>query len=128
MSLIQYHNVDHFRCNDLRRWKLQVGSLFSIRLHHWVAGDPPDYQHAHPWNFLTLVLTGGYTDVGHGRSPDVVRAPAIRYRNRYWRHSVIHTKPHTWSVVITGPAVDAWRFWIGRRQVTEEEWNLRSCD
>jgi hypothetical protein len=128
MSLVEYHNAEHFRCNDLRRWKLAFGSFFSIRLHHWVSGDPEAYQHAHPWNFLTLVVRGGYDDVGEGRPPDYVRAPAVRYRSRDWRHSVINCRPGTWTIVITGRIIDEWRFWIGERRVDTNEWNGRICD
>jgi hypothetical protein len=128
VKVFQYHNALHFKCNDLRRWKLAVGSLFSVRLHHWVKGDPGEYQHSHPWNFLTLVLWGGYDDVGEGRPVDHVHAPAVRYRRMNWRHSVINVRPHTWTVVITGRMLGRWRFWIGARPVAEQEWNLRACD
>jgi hypothetical protein len=123
-----YADVKHFRCNDLRRWKLEVGDWFSIRLHHWVEGDPEEYQHAHPWNFLTIVLWGGYDDVGEGRAPDLVRAPTVRYRPLTWRHSVINCRPNTWTIVITGRVIRKWRFWIGEREVDREEWNGRICD
>lgn len=119
--------VKHFVCNDLRRWKLKVLGLFSIRLHHWVSGDPPDYQHSHPWNFLTFVLSGGYDDIGDGRPTDHVRAPAIRYRPLSWKHAVINVRPHTWSIVITGRALSHWRFWMYGREVDEAEWNRREC-
>lgn len=128
MKQFQYHNADHFKCNGLRRWKITVGKLCSVRLHHWVAGDPEEYQHAHPWNFLTVVLRGGYDDVGEGRAPDLVRAPAVRYRPLTWRHSVINCVPGTWSIVITGRIVRSWLFWIKDREVDEQEWNERPCE
>lgn len=128
MGLIEYHNADHFKCNDLRRWKFKLGDWFSIRLHHWVQGDPPDYQHSHPWNFLTIVLTGGYDDIGEGRPVDVVRGPTVRYRSWTWRHSVINTLPGTWTIVLTGKVMRPWRFWIGSQEVSEADWNLRTCD
>lgn len=126
--LFEHHRADHFKCNDLRRWKLSAGTLFSVRLHHWVAGDPEDYQHAHPWNFLTLVLRGGYDDVGEGRPTDHVRAPSIRYRPLTWRHSVINVVPGTWTIVLTGRIVREWRFWIGEAEVDEQRWNQRECE
>lgn len=126
--MIEFDDAEHFRCNDLRRWKIKVGDLFSIRLHHWVQGDPPEYQHKHPWNFLTIVLWGGYDDVGEGRAADRVRAPTIRYRGKEWRHAVINVLPRTWTIVITGRVIDRWRFWIGSRQVDVKEWNQRVCD
>lgn len=123
-----YSNAEHFKCNDLRRWRFSAGSLFSIRLHHWVKGDPEPYQHAHPWNFLTIVLSGGYEDVGEGRETDYVRAPTLRYRRLDWRHSVINVLPGTWTIVITGRILSKWRFWMHGREVTELEWNERICD
>lgn len=128
MSFITYQDVRHFKCNGLRRWKAALRNGISIRLHHWVKGDPPEYQHAHPWNFFTLVLTGGYDDIGKGRATDHVRAPTVRYRPHTWRHSVINTLPGTWTIVVTGRIVRPWRFWIGDTSVSEEQWNLRPCD
>lgn len=127
-SFYKYSDVKHFKCNDLRRWKLTFGSLFSIRLHHWVKGDPEEYQHAHPWNFITIVLWGGYDDIGEGREPDLVRAPVVRYRPMSWRHSVVNCRPHTWTLVITGRLLGSWRYWMHDNEVTEEEWNGRVCN
>lgn len=121
-------NILHRKCNDLRRWKLEHSSGVSIRLHHWVQGDPEEYQHAHPWTFITIVLRGGYIDRGFDRPDDCVIAPAIRIRDRNWHHAVIAPEPHTWSIIITGPKVDKWRFWIKGRSVTREEWDGRVCD
>jgi hypothetical protein len=120
-------DVKHFACNELKRFKIEFGKLFSIRLHKWITGDPENYQHAHPWNFLTIVLWGGYDDVGDGRPTDRVRAPAIRYRPMSWRHAVTNCLPHTVSIVITGRVLDKWRFWIGRDRVDIETWNARKC-
>lgn len=125
---VTYSDVRHFKCNDLRRWKAEFGRLFSVRLHHWVGGDPEPYQHAHPWNFLTFVLWGGYDDVAEGRPVDRVRGPCVRYRPMTWRHSVINVRPRTWSIVITGRVLGRWRFWMHNREVEQEEWDGRVCD
>jgi hypothetical protein len=120
--------IKHRKCNDLRRWKLEHKSGWSIRLHHWVKGDPEPYQHAHPWNFLTIILSGGYDDVGEGRAADRLRAPAFRFRPLGWRHSIINVLPRTWSIIITGPKVTKWRFWIWGSEVNRVEWDGRVCD
>lgn len=119
----------HNRCNDLRRlFKFEIERLFSIRVHHWVKGDPAYYQHSHPWWFVTIVLWGGYLDVGNDRYADRVRAPCVRFRSKNWRHSVIEVLPHTWTIVITGPKNGKWRFWINGQEVDEQTWGLRKCD
>lgn len=118
----------HNKCNDLRRLLKIENKYFSIRIHHWVTGDPPQYQHTHPWNFLTIVLWGGYDDIGEDRATDLVRGPCIRYRPLTWRHSVINVLPRTWTIVITGKVVRKWRFWIEDMEVDEITWGLRKCD
>lgn len=122
------NNILHRKCNDLRRWKAEFWGGWSIRLHHWVEGDPHNYQHSHPWHFVTIVLWGGYDDVADGRSADHVRGPTIRYRPMSWRHSVINVKPRTWSIVITGPKLRPWRFWIDDNEVDRKTWDGRICD
>jgi hypothetical protein len=120
--------IKHRKCNDLRRWKLESKNGWSIRLHHWVDGDPENYQHAHPWNFLTILVSGGYDDVGEGRDTDLVRSPCVRYRDLNWRHSVINVRPRTWSIILTGPKIRPWRFWMWGREVNHDEWDGRVCD
>jgi hypothetical protein len=118
----------HNRCNDLRRLLKIETRWFSVRVHNWVSGDPVQYQHMHPWPFLTVVLTGGYDDVGDGRPTDFVRGPCIRYRPMSWRHSVINVIPGTWTIVITGKIMRKWRFFIDNKEVDEKTWGLRKCD
>lgn len=122
-----YSNAKHFKCNDLRRLKFEFGDWFSIRFHWWVAGDPVEFQHTHPWNFLTFVLWGGYDDVGVARPTDYVRAPCVRYRPYTWRHSVINVRPNSFTIVLTGKVITQWRFWIWGHEVDEKTWNNREC-
>lgn len=129
MPLLKKPSSFHNRCNDLRRllkWEFRNG--FSIRVHHWVSGDPENYQHTHPWPFLTIVLWGGYNDVSDDRPTDYVRGPCVRYRPITWRHSVINVLPKTWTIVITGRIVKKWEFWIDNKKVDEKTWGLRKCD
>lgn len=121
-------SINHKKCNDLRVWKIELKSGRAVRLHHWIKGDPDDYQHKHPWSFITIVLWGGYTDRGEGRPDDVVCGPGIRFRDKDWRHTVVDVRPHTWSIVLTGLKLESWRFWICDRQVDQSEWDARICD
>lgn len=49
-------------CPYMVRWVLILFG-YSIRIHHWIRSDDKRYFHDHPWNFLTIVLKGGYDDV-----------------------------------------------------------------
>lgn len=123
------NQIKHRKCNDLRRpVKLELPGGLSLRIHHWVEGDPPEYQHAHPWSFITFVLWGGYTDRGDGRPDDIVKGPTVRFRDTNWRHAVVDPLPHTWSVILTGFKFKSWRFWMHGREVDRNEWDGRICD
>jgi hypothetical protein len=88
--------------------------LFSIRVHKWIRSDDKRYFHDHPWHFITFCLSGGYTDVSpNGR--DNFEQWDIRYRKATHKHYVeVHEE--TWTVLLCGPPIRKWGFWVGARQ------------
>ena len=44
----------------MERRTLFESEFLSARLHHIVSRDRDPHMHDHPWNFLSVVLTGGY--------------------------------------------------------------------
>lgn len=97
-------------CPYLVRWRVET-PWGSVRLHHWLAPDDDRAPHDHPWGFTTFVLKGGYTDA----SPDGdehLRAPAIRHRDAEHQHTVYPDEGGAWTVIVTGPKVRSWGFWV----------------
>jgi hypothetical protein len=97
-------------CPYIRRWVFNF-LLFSIRIHHWYYSDDSRYFHDHPWWFVTLVLKGGYTDVSPTKN-DTLTFWSIRWRSAYHRHYVAVNKGGCWTVMLTGPALRQWGFWV----------------
>lgn len=97
-------------CPYVIRWRFET-PWFSVRLHHWLAPDDDRAKHDHPWSFTTFVLKGGYTD----SSPDGdehLRAPAIRHRAATHQHTVFPDPGGCWTIIVTGPKVRNWGFWV----------------
>lgn len=97
-------------CPYVIRWRIET-PWFSIRLHHWLAPDDDRAKHDHPWSFTTFVFWGGYTD----SSPDGdehLRAPAIRHRKATHQHTVFPDADGAWTIIVTGPKVRNWGFWV----------------
>jgi len=91
----------------------------SIRVHHFYRSDDERAHHDHPWWFVTLVLKGGYTDVSdlrgsnnHVQSLDHLRPGSVRFRPALHRHTVRTDPGGVWTVVLTGPNVRTWGFWV----------------
>jgi hypothetical protein len=92
----------------LYRWVADF-NLFSIRLHHWICGDDPRHFHDHPWNFIVFVLKGSYFDVSKNNREEMKRW-TVKYRHALHSHTV-ETKG-CWTLVLTGPTIRKWGFYI----------------
>ena len=139
-------------CPYIQRWIIDLGPLGSIRLHHWLHDDMHWYDptkgrtnrdmptrnsewaaHDHPWNFLTLMLWGSYTDVSYGTSKavefeDRLGPGSVRWRPASWTHGVRTTG--AWTLLWTTPKQRDFGFWIktlqGMRWVKANKWFARS--
>lgn len=108
--------IGNEECPYMERWLLQLGK-FSIRLHHWTASDDDRYLHDHPWWFLTFVLKGGYTDIYNDNlsalnKTDKLNRWSYRYRPALHRHTVQIDPGGCWTLLITGPRIRDWGFWV----------------
>jgi hypothetical protein len=98
----------------LRRWRVET-PWFSVRLHHWLHSDDDRNPHDHPWAFVTAVLRGSYIDEGLTRRQRV-RPGHVYYRSADHAHWVHLDRGEVWTLVLTGPKVRRWGFWVGGRR------------
>jgi len=99
----------------------------SLRLHHIRRPDRGRHHHDHPFDFVSVLLTGGYVEE---RNPwDVVRAArlpgSVAFRRAEDLHTISAVLPGTWTFVVAGPRRREWGFatprrWIGWRDYREE--------
>ncbi len=97
----------------IERWYFET-PLGSIRLHHWLHSDDSRNFHDHPWWFITLVLRGGYTDVSPSGTT-VMNVGKITFRPANHQHTVQVNKGGCWTVLLTGPKIRKWGFWVGKK-------------
>ena len=83
--------------------------LFSIRVHVWHRSDDKRFMHNHAFNFLTIVLKGGYIDAQEG-SQDVMKAGSIRYRKANHTHFVGWPIDPTVTLLFCGRKKQNWGF------------------
>lgn len=99
-------------CPYLIRWCLNLW-LFSVRLHHWIASDDQRNPHDHSWWFITLVLSGGYTDITE--KEEWLPAWSIRLRRPQHAHKVLVPAGGCWTTLLTGPPQRKWGFYVGKK-------------
>jgi hypothetical protein len=108
------------QCPYVIRWRLETPAG-SLRVHHWLGPDDDRAFHDHPWWFLTLVLRGGYRDVGPDRT-DVLSAGSVRFRHALHQHTVVPGEQGAWTVLVTGPRSRSWGFWPGGKFRKANKW------
>lgn len=127
----------------MRRWILQWPGG-TLRLHHIMRSDVGRDLHDHPWDFWSLLLTGGYTEVRPARfNPHTKQTEPERAI--YWpRFSVVRRQAEdlhrlvlrvpVWTVVWTGPKRRTWGFrtrrgWVPWRSYhrPSEPWHAKNA-
>jgi hypothetical protein len=120
-------------CPYAERWKLDFGPLGSICLHRWMGSDDMRANHDHAADFITLVLKGGYTDLGQlpdcqvcdGMSDtcvychtlDLLGPGSMRFRKAEHRHRVkINEGGECWTLLYFFPHRRKWGFWVRRKK------------
>lgn len=95
----------------------------AIMLHHILKSDEDRDLHCHPWNFVSLLLWGGYVEVLPCQPGDTGWDSGNGFeKERRWgwlsvvrhqaedRHRLILEKP-AWSLVFRGEKRRPWGFW-----------------
>ncbi len=113
-------------CPYLVRWVLNLG-LFSVRLHHWVRSDDRRHRHDHPWWFITIVLSGGYFDQTDSKD-EWLPAGSIRLRKPLHKHIVYVPPGGCWTVLLTGPRLRNWGFYVGKKWKKSNKYFLEHGD
>lgn len=112
-------------CNDglyLRRLRIVQTPLFGVYLHEMHAPDSDRDFHDHPFNFVSLVLKGGYRELLQDSRTDPHAAQGVRtveygrwsvHRMRTTQgHRIIALKDNpTYTLVLVGRRLQNWGFW-----------------
>lgn len=100
------------------------GRGIAARVHHIARADADRHLHDHPWNFVSVVLKGGYVEARPtSLDPDFEhesraerctlterRAGSVAFRRATDRHRIVSVQPDTWTLFITGPKLHTWGF------------------
>jgi hypothetical protein len=100
-------------------FKERVKFPYNIFVHKFLKGDPDDV-HDHPWNYFTIILSGGYYEW----IPQFNADGAKNCEVRKWRGpgSFRFGRMHNYHRIELKPGVNAWTlFFVGPRK---REWGF----
>lgn len=108
-----------------QRWQLLQTPLGSVFLHHILRADEDKHLHDHPWNFLTIVLKGGYVEILLRDGEESARAMTPGQGARRMTtdfHKIEKLLAPTWTLFFTGPRIhDPWGYHVTARDWVDHE-------
>jgi hypothetical protein len=121
MERFEVPDYDHPERNYLTRWRLIQTPRFGIFLHRFDGPDPRTTLHDHPWNFVSVVLRGGYVErrLLEFHDCEVDESHRVRFFNAKTTkdaHAITRlTRTPTWTLMLVGRRVREWGYldWQG---------------
>lgn len=119
-SVLRRFTIDRDGEVYLTRWYLVSTPWFGVYLHRFDGPDPDADPHDHPWNFVTMVLRGGYDEEALRRHGDVLEVVDCHHRPLVPRRRTLDTRHKvarlwrvpTWTLVVVGRRQREWGFWL----------------
>lgn len=106
----------------LYRWKIfNKFKFFNIYIHNFAKPDTRIF-HDHPWDFVSLVLSGSYKEKRPGELTINRKAGSIVLRTAEASHYVESLEGDVWTLVIRGPYRRTWGFWTPEGWVDHESY------
>ena len=97
-------------CPYLYRWTF-IFFGYSIRLHHWLRSDDKRYFHDHPFNFVSFVLKGHYTNVTPTGKTEVTQG-SYWYAKGDGVHYLDIPKGGAWTLLFCSRPYKKWGFYV----------------
>lgn len=115
-----------------RRWRFFACPWFRIYLHKICLPDYDEHMHDHPWNFVSLILKGGYlekfaTDSNYSLTLCELRRPGnIVKRTRYDIHKIEKLlSSSNWSLVFAWGKYENWGYRADDQWIDHKLYRLR---
>lgn len=107
-----------------RWWLTPRGRQSAVYLHHMLKPDDDRALHDHPWESVSLCLSGGVKEHSEDLGTVDVKKGDIIYRSPTFAHRLDQPEPDTWTLFITGERVREWGFhcpkgWVSWKKFVE---------
>lgn len=100
----------------MHRWIFQH-PWGTVRVHHILRSDNDRHPHDHPWNFVSLILSGSYKErlfteytSERNHSMLLIFSPGMINRKKATDMHVLTLDKPVWTFVISGPRLRTWGF------------------
>lgn len=93
-----------------RWWLIPRNKEFNIYLHEFLHDDDDRALHDHPWDSLSIVLSGKGREIEPAGFSRVFAAGEKIYRTAWHAHRIELVEGPLWTLFFTGPTIREWGF------------------
>lgn len=105
----------------LRRWYLKDKTSTGNAYLHQILLDDDKYLHDHPWDNVSIILSGILREIRPGNQTEILPPGSIVERKAEDSHRLEVVKGPVWSLFLTGPWQRTWGFWVNGEWVPHYE-------
>ncbi len=95
----------------MRRWIVRT-PYGTLRVHQFLRPDPDRHRHDHPFDFVSLIVVGGYGEDLEGAPLAWHGVGSLLIRRAEQAHRIVSVKPGTTTFVVSGAVRRKWGFWV----------------
>ena len=103
------YRSDVIDTNYMRRWTIET-PLGQIRLHHILRSDNDRHYHDHPFDFVSLILSGGYIEHRPNQPQRLYLPKSVLVRKAKDLHYLKLLGRDAWTLVFATNRKRAWGF------------------
>lgn len=110
---LPHREIHQTGANDhllLRRYFILRTKWLGIYVHELVADDYDRALHDHPWSFLSIILSGQYSEVTNQPGAKHYHRGSVKFRPAEYCHQLYAVYEPTWTLVIRGRRRREWGF------------------
>lgn len=100
-----------------RRWRLINTPWFSLCLHKIFLGDEDKHCHDHPWNFISLILKGGYKEYYPNGSFRKFTFGKLNWKPAGFFHKIELLNGPAYTLVLCGPRFKRWGYSVDNQWI-----------
>ena len=113
-----------------RRWRIVYTPWFTINVHGIYKADEDKHLHSHPWNFISIVLKGSYTEELEDDRYNLRYPGKIEKRTKDVFHKILelHSKSIYTLNIMWGTEEDKWGYQVDGKYVDHETYRKLKRD
>lgn len=109
-----------------QRWRIFACPLFSIFIHKIYLKDEDLHSHNHPWNYINVLLSGGYEELYYQYGKPLYRN-VLPFQITKRKHDIYHSVNHvfkspTTTLFLIGKKRYKWGYFVNGEEITNNEY------